>query len=137
MKHTYHHFQTHHSKTEPCHRVCCLCCGRSRCCRSVWGGSANLIKVGIMRACRAAGVMLRSLAVAYRFTLISPVLTQTQPHRSILLYSIDELLKACSKIGSNFSCITLYIRLPTRQYSVGFYVLVHLRKNRFGFSLFT
>lgn len=44
-------------------------------------GSANLIKVGIMRARRAAGVMLCSLTVAYHFTLISPVITQTHTHR--------------------------------------------------------
>lgn len=51
-------------------------------------GSANLIKVGIMRACRAARVMLCSLTVAYRFTLISPVITQTHTHRSGVSSSI-------------------------------------------------
>lgn len=36
--------------------------------------------------------------------------TDTHPQEwSIQLYSIDELLKACSKIGSNFSCITLFL----------------------------
>lgn len=114
MKHTYRHFRNVRLQLrKPCRQVCCLRCGQSRFCRSVWGeSSGNLIKVGIMRACWAAGVTLCFLTPAYRFTLISPVITRTQtdthPHeRSIRLYGIDELLRACSKVGSNFTPFVL------------------------------
>lgn len=50
--------------------------------------SANLIKVGILRVCWGAGVMLCFFTVAYRFTLISPVITHMHTQTDARQWSI-------------------------------------------------